>query len=155
MVSEAGRDIIANSNSFNFDDLLLVAREHATRIEQAILGNSPLVIIDTDIHTTKSYSRFIFKKEFEISADIYNSNKATLYLYLTSDAEYIQDGTRLSEDERNLLDLSHRQVLIDHNIEIIEISGNWNERFEKAVEQINLLIAKKEGQRTTVVTRVS
>jgi nicotinamide riboside kinase len=54
---------------------------------------------------------------------------------------HLQDGTRLSEAERNLLDLSHRQVLTDHNIDIIEIKGDWNERFEKAVEQINKLIA--------------
>ena len=47
----------------------------------------------------------------------------------------------MSETDRNLLDLSHRQVLTEHNIDIIEICGNWDERFEKAVEQINKLIA--------------
>jgi HTH-type transcriptional repressor of NAD biosynthesis genes len=140
-VNEAGRDLIANSNSFEFDDLHLVASEHAKRIEKSILANSPLVIIDTDIHTTKSYSRFTFEKELEISTDIYNSNRANIYLYLNNDVKYLQDGTRLSEAERNLLDLSHRQVLKDHNIDIIEVKGDWNERFEKAVEQINKLIA--------------
>jgi HTH-type transcriptional repressor of NAD biosynthesis genes len=140
-VLEAGRDIIANSNSFTFDDLHLVATEHAKRIDKIILADNALVIIDTDIHTTKSYSRFTFEKELKISANIYNSNKANLYLYLNNDVEYLQDGTRLSEVERNLLDLSHRQVLTDHNIDIIEIKGDWDKRFEKAVEQINKLIA--------------
>lgn len=140
-VSEAGRNIIANSNSFTFNDLYLVASEHATRIDKSILADSPLVIIDTDIHTTKSYSLFTFEKELEISTDIYNSNRANIYLYLNNDVEYLQDGTRLSEADRNLLDLSHRQVLTDHNIEIIEVKGDWDERFEKAVEQINKLIA--------------
>ena len=141
-VLEAAREIIANSNDFSFDDLHLVATEHAKRIDKTIIADSPLVIIDTDIHTTKSYSRFTFEKELEISADIYNSNKANLYLYLNNDVEYLQDGTRLSETERNLLDLSHRQVLRDHKIDIIEIKGDWDERFEKAVEEINKLIAK-------------
>jgi HTH-type transcriptional regulator, transcriptional repressor of NAD biosynthesis genes len=141
LVLEAAREIIANSNNFNFDDLHLVASEHSKRIDKTILADSPLVIIDTDIHTTKSYSRFTFEKELEISADIYNSNKANIYLYLNNDVEYLQDGTRLSEAERNLLDLSHRQVLTDHNIDIIEVKGDWDERFEKAVEQINKLIA--------------
>jgi HTH-type transcriptional repressor of NAD biosynthesis genes len=140
-VLEAGRDLIANSNSFTFDDLHLVAKEHAKRIDKIILANSPLVIIDTDINTTKSYSRFTFKKELEISADIYNSNRANLYLYLNKEVEYLQDGTRLSEEERNLLDISHRQILINHDINIIEIKGDWDERFEKSVEQINKLIA--------------
>jgi HTH-type transcriptional repressor of NAD biosynthesis genes len=139
-VSEAGRDIIANSNTFTFDDLYLVATEHAKRIEKSILANSHLVIIDTDIHTTKSYSRFTFGKELEISTDIYNSNSANIYLYLNNDVKHLQDGTRLSEVERNLLDLSHRKVLKDHNIEIIEVTGDWDERFEKTVEQIKKLI---------------
>jgi len=140
-VLEAGRDIIANSNSFTFDDLHLVATEHAKRIDKIILADNALVIIDTDIHTTKSYSRFTFEKELKISTNIYNSNKANLYLYLNNDVEYLQDGTRLSEVERNLLDLSHRQILTDHNIDIIEIKGDWDKRFEKAVEEINKLIA--------------
>ncbi len=140
LVLEAAREIISNSNSFTFDDLHLVATEHANRIDKTILAESPLVIIDTDIHTTKSYSKFTFEKELEISADIYNSNKANIYLYLNNNVEYLQDGTRLSEAERNLLDLSHRQVLTDYNIDIIEIKGDWDERFEKSVAQINKLI---------------
>ena len=145
-VLEAGRDIIANSNSFTFEDLHLVAKEHARRIDKISLANSPLVIIDTDIHTTKSYSRFTFKKELEISPEIYNSNKANLYLYLNNEVEYLQDGTRLSETERNLLDLSHRHVLTDYNIKIIEIKGDWDKRFEIAVEQINKLIEAQKKQ---------
>jgi HTH-type transcriptional repressor of NAD biosynthesis genes len=141
LVREAAREIIADSNAFSFEDLQVVALEHSKRINQTVLGDCPLVIIDTDIHTTKSYSRFSFGKELEVNAEIYNSNKSNLYLYLNNDVEYQQDGTRLSEAERNSLDISHRHVLKDHNIEIIDIKGNWEQRFEKAVEQINKLIA--------------
>jgi HTH-type transcriptional regulator, transcriptional repressor of NAD biosynthesis genes len=141
LVLEAAREIIDNSNDFSFEDLNIVATEHARRIDKSVLADNPIVIIDTDIHTTISYSRFIFKKELETSADIYNSNRAHLYIYLNNDVEYMQDGTRLSEAERNLLDLSHRQVLLDHNIEMVEIRGGWEDRFEKAVEEINKLIA--------------
>ncbi len=141
LVLEAAREIIANSNSFTFDDLHVVATEHARRIDKILLAVSPLIIIDTDIHITKSYSRFTFQKELEVTADIYNSNRANIYLYLNKNVDYLQDGTRLSEADRNLLDLSHRQVLTDHNIDIIEIKGDWSERFEKAVEQIKKLIA--------------
>lgn len=141
LVPEVARDIISNSNFFTCNDLYLVAAEHAKLIEETITSNSPLVIIDTDIHTTISYSRFIFEKELEVSSDIYTSNKANSYLYLSKDVKYHQDGTRLNETRRNLLDLSHRQVLSRHNIDIIEINGDWDERFEKAVNEINKLIA--------------
>lgn len=141
-VKEAGRDLIANSNSFSFDDLYLVANEHAKRIEKTVLGDSPLIIIDTDIHITKSYAKFIFDNQLEVSDSIYDSNKADLYLYLKNDVKYIQDGTRLSEADRNLLDLSHRKILNLHNINYVEVKGNWEQRFKKAVEHISLLVKR-------------
>lgn len=139
-VLETAREIIADSTAFSFEDLQLVATEHATRIDQAASGNSPLVIIDTNIYTTKSYAAFIFGKKLEVTRDIYNSNKAALCLYLNNDVEYVQDGTRLDEAERNALDLSHRKILTEHQIEVVEISGNWETRFAKAVEAINKCI---------------
>nr|WP_299204007.1 AAA family ATPase [uncultured Brumimicrobium sp.] len=143
-VKETGRDLIDNSNSFEFDDLQLVATEHANRIDKAISGKSPLIIIDTDIHITKSYSKFLFDKTLEVENEIYNSNKASLYLYLNNDVKFVQDGTRLSENDRNLLDLLHRQVFTQHNIEIVEITGDWEQRFDKAVTTIEQLIKVNE-----------
>lgn len=140
-VLEAGRDLIPDSNAFSIDDLYLVAREHAKRIDEAAAGNNALVIIDTDIHITKSYCRYSFEKELEVSDDIYRANKAQLYLYLNNDVEYYQDGTRLSEEERDKLDAFHRQVIKEANLPVVEISGSWEERFQQAVEQIRLLIA--------------
>ena len=135
-VKEAGRRWIPNSNSFGFDELDLVASEHAKRIDNTVLEESPLIIIDTDIHITKSYAKFIFGKTLEVESKIYHSNKADLYLYLNNDVEYLQDGTRLNESDRNLLDISHRQVLQQYNVDIIEITGDWEQRFDKAVSKI-------------------
>lgn len=145
VVLEAAREIIENSNTFTVEDLHLVAAEHAKRIDRSLLGDSPLVIIDTDIHTTKSYSLFTFEKELVVSAGICKSNKANIYLYLNDDVDFLQDGTRLNEAERNLLDLSHRRVLQDHSIAIIEIRGSWEERFLSAVEEIGKLLVR-DGQ---------
>lgn len=142
-VKEAGRDLIQNSNDFEFDALHLVAAEHAKRINTAVTGQSPLVIIDTDIHITKSYASFIFHRTLDIENEVYNSNRADLYLYLSNDVEYVQDGTRLSEARRNMLDLSHRQVLLQHKIDFTEITGDWEHRFHKAVIAIKQLLEKK------------
>lgn len=140
-VKEAGRDIITNSNSFEFEDLHIVAKEHAKRIDLATFGESPLIIIDTDIHITKSYANFMFNETLEVATKIYNSNKADLYLYLNNDVIYIQDGTRLSENDRNLLDISHRKILKQHNINFTEVTGDWQQRFEQAITSIKQIIA--------------
>jgi len=146
-VFEAGRDIIPDSNDFSINDLYLVADEHAKRIRLSEIKDSPLIIIDTDIHITKSYGRFTFNEVLNFDKHVYEANKADLYLYLSNDVEYVQDGTRMDEDSRNRLDASHREILKEHNILYIEISGNWDERFEKAVDEIDRLI---EGKMLTI-----
>ncbi|MET0635174.1 MAG: AAA family ATPase [Chitinophagaceae bacterium] len=140
-VSEAGREIVQDSRKFEFSDLVRIAEEHAERIEKTELTNSPLVMIDTDIHITKSYARFAFGRELIVGEHIYRANKASLYLYLSNDAEYIQDGTRLNKESRDKLDTFHRQVLKDHHINYVEISGDWSTRFEDAKTRIQKLLA--------------
>jgi len=145
-VYEAGRDLIPDSKAFEYDDLYLVASEHAKRIEKATQGNSPLVIIDTDIHITKSYANFIFEKDLEVDSSITEYNKADLYIYLNNDVEYTQDGTRLSIIDRNKLDISHRETLKRHHIEFVDITGDWEQRFRKAVALISELVSKKSNK---------
>ncbi|MCO4294224.1 AAA family ATPase [Solitalea sp. MAHUQ-68] len=143
IVAETGRDLIPDSKTLVYDDLVLVADEHAKRITDAVAGDNLLVIIDTDVHITKSYSRFIFNKELKVDADIMQANQAHLYLYLNNDATYFQDGTRLEAEARDRLDLSHRKILGENNIRYVEIKGNWTERFEKACECIDELLSRE------------
>jgi HTH-type transcriptional repressor of NAD biosynthesis genes len=143
-VPETARDLIKNSNFFSLEDLYKVAVEHSKRIEKGIMGNSPLLIIDTDIHITQSYAYHIFKKELDLEANIYELNKADLYLYLNNDVTFIQDGTRLNEAERNKLDSSHRALLNRYKIPYYEIKGDWENRFEKSVSLIENLLHLNE-----------
>lgn len=144
-VSEAGRDLIADSKEFSFDDLEKVYKEHTDRIENVDYSKSFLTLIDTDIHITKSYAEFVFGRKLSVPDDIIDKNKADLYLYSTKDAEYIQDGTRLEIDERNKLDESHRNILKEEKIDFLEISGSWEEREQMAIENIKKLIAVKKN----------
>ncbi len=143
LVNEAGRDIIPNSNHFTMDDLHNTATEHAHRIMEAEKGNSPIIIIDTDVHTTKSYARFTFGEELAVSDAVYQANVANLYIYLTNDSGYFQDGSRLDEEQCRLLDISHREILHSHGIAFAEIGGSFEEKFEKAVELIGKYFLRK------------
>jgi HTH-type transcriptional repressor of NAD biosynthesis genes len=143
-VLEAAREIIPSSKNFSLEDLYSVAIEHAKKIEAASLIKNPLIIIDTDIHITQSYASYIFNKKLEMSPDIYEVNKGDLYLYLNKDVAFVQDGTRLNEEERNFLDDSHRKILSASNILFHEISGNWEKRYKKSVELIENLLKQIE-----------
>jgi HTH-type transcriptional repressor of NAD biosynthesis genes len=144
-VLEAGRDLIPDSKAFEYEDLYVVASEHAQRIHQASQGEHPLIIIDTDIHITSSYAKFIFQRPLTISPAIYKTNQAHLYLYLNAQVPHVQDGTRLELEERNLLDASHRQTLMEHKIDFVEISGAWDSRLQQALLAIDELLKDKKN----------
>ncbi|UOG76346.1 AAA family ATPase [Hymenobacter tibetensis] len=141
LVEEAGRDLITDSTNFSLTDLHRVAEEHACRIERAQIGPSALVIIDTDIHITQSYAKLMFGQDLAVPPEVYALNRADLYLYLTADVPYVQDGGRLPNADRLRLDVSHRQTLLHYGIKAVEISGTWPQRFKQAVQLIETLLA--------------
>lgn len=128
LVEEAGRELIPNSNFFTDDRLKLVAQVHADRIQEACSSLKPLVLIDTDVHITQSYAKDRFGSYLDLDESIYSRNKAHHYFYLTKDLQFFQDGTRLDEEHRNLVDISHRDTLREFNIPYIEVSGDWENR---------------------------
>lgn len=135
-VSEVGREIVENTNACQQEDLLKIAETHAGKILLKEKALNKMLIIDTDINITKSYSKFLFNRELEVENWIDDANKCDLYLYLDNDAPFIQDGTRLLESDRNKLDCFHKEQLNKAGIEYSIINGNWNQRFEKSLKVI-------------------
>lgn len=60
LVPEAARDLIADSRSFSFQDLIAVAQKQCAAIREAERGPDRLLVIDTDAHLTASYCSFFF-----------------------------------------------------------------------------------------------
>ncbi|MFL5811363.1 MAG: AAA family ATPase [Flavisolibacter sp.] len=71
------------------------------------------------------------------------ANKAELYLFLENDCDYVQDGTRLTEAERDQLANFHKQQLKSAGINYRSITGNWEERFKLACFEVENLLFKK------------
>jgi HTH-type transcriptional repressor of NAD biosynthesis genes len=140
-VAEVGRTLIPDSNDFSMADLYKVAEAHARYIEKATRGDKPLIVVDTDVHITQSYAQFFFNASLQLPREVYEANKAGLYIYLTKDAPYVQDGTRLDEDYRNKLDESHKQVLARAGVNYTEVSGSWTERLRVAISKINTWVS--------------
>lgn len=138
-VSEVGRDIVDITEQCTWEDLDHIAREHARQIILKEKDVNKILFIDTDISITQSYARFLFNKELEVDDWILQANRCDIYLYLWNDAPYVQDGTRLSEKERNLLHESHVKLLRQKGISFEVITGNWEERFRQSVDRIGQL----------------
>ncbi|TGE08834.1 cytidyltransferase [Hymenobacter fodinae] len=139
-VLETARDLIADSSDLSLADLYAVAEAHAQRIAPLRPGAGPLLLLDTDVHITQSYARFMGKELLALAPEVYALNRANLYLYLLPDVLFVQDGTRLPAADRHRLDEAHRQTLTHFGIQYQEVGGAWAERFALAVQLIEQLL---------------
>lgn len=143
LVRELGRDLIPNSDNFEPKDLERVAAAHQEETQRAIKSLNPLIVMDTDIHITQSYAYFKFGAYLNLPDEWYQTQKADLYLYLTAETPYIQDGSRLSKNERDKLDQYHLSTLTKFGIVFKTLYGNYNSREEEALRMIRRLLENR------------
>ncbi len=143
LVSEVGRDIVSDSTDFTKDNLELIVQQHSEKIIQVQTDGQPLIVMDTDIHITQSYSKYAFGEYLEVDKSIYKLHHANLYLYLNNDVPFVQDGSRMTETMRNELDKSHRQTLKYFGISYHEIKGNWSQRLQKSVGLVEEIMQRE------------
>jgi len=65
-----------------------------------------------------------------------------LYIYLCEDAPFIQDGRRLSVDERSLLDKSHRSFFENKPLIQFNYEGGYEKRLEHVIAAIEKFLTK-------------
>jgi HTH-type transcriptional repressor of NAD biosynthesis genes len=141
LVEEAARELIPTSKKFELDDLYNVALSQAHSIGLAKKERRPFVFVDTDVYLTQSYAEFIFKQQLDLQSHIYHLNQADLRLYLDASVPHIQDGTRLDEQTRNQLDISHRETLDKYCQPYSEVIGtDWGDRNQQAMKNVTGLM---------------
>lgn len=139
-VSEAGRDLVPQTEECRIETLSLVAETHARQIIEATKKYRKRLFIDTDILITQSYAKFLFGKTLEVPDWIKAVNRFKTWIYLDRSAPYVQDGTRLSRKERDRLDEFHRAEFSMNGIPLHVISGEfWQERETAVIQWLDQL----------------
>jgi HTH-type transcriptional repressor of NAD biosynthesis genes len=136
-VPEMAREIMEKTTECTYHHLEEIAALHAKKIGSAMGRANKLLFLDTDINITKSYAKFLFNRELVKEPWIEQANQSDLYLFLEPDCPFVQDGTRLDENERNRLNTAHKEFLNDNHINYISIGGDWENRFNSAVDILN------------------
>ena len=136
-VKEMARDVVQITDDCSYEDLLKIAEIHAKAIIEKRSGANKLLFVDTDINITCSYSEFLFNRPLTVDGWIWEANRFDLYLFLEPDCEYIQDGTRLSLEERNKLSEHHKNFFQKKGVNLISIGGNWQNRFDLACKIVS------------------
>jgi HTH-type transcriptional repressor of NAD biosynthesis genes len=147
---ELGRDIVQNSEKTTMEDIKLIGIEHAKHILKYTRQSNKILIVDTDLSITKSYSKFLFGEVPEFDDWVEKANEFDLYIYLDSNAPYVDDGTRFNKEKRNELEQSHLEMFKNEGVELhrfdfdtaISKAEAYEKRFTWIVECIESFMKK-------------
>ena len=117
-------------------DLLLIGNAQQAMIEAARPWCNKLLIADTDALMTAAWSQMMIGYAPD---ELICRRQADLYLMLGTDAPFIDDGTRVygEPEVRDRFDRLAREVLTVARANRVEITGTWDERFDKSCAAID------------------
>jgi NadR type nicotinamide-nucleotide adenylyltransferase len=134
---------------YTYDDLLIIARgqlEQEDRIYTTL--KSPLLFIDTDMYVMKVWCEFVFGKCHSFILDEIVKRKYDLYLLCNTDLPWVADELREYPDleSRERLYHMYKDLMINQHTSWVEISGDYSQRLNLAVESVTKLAAANSLQ---------
>lgn len=143
--------LLENGTDYTYDDLLTVAKGQLRLEEKAtetvrLMGQhdnntSSLLFIDTDMYVMKVWCEFVFDKCHQWILDQVVARKYDLYLLCNVDLPWVKDELREYPDLENRLKLYHiyKDIMINQTTPWVDISGDYEERFEIAKKAVDKL----------------
>ncbi len=124
---------IARGNQLTYEDVEAIAHGQIDRKAPA----EDLLILDTDLISTVVYSRHYYGRVPEWIVDEARRRRADLYLLMDTDVPWQADAARdRGGDEREDLFDEFRRALDEFETEWTIVSGEREERFERALSRL-------------------
>lgn len=151
-VSEVGRDTCEYAGGEQYmisDDLIENLVRQELNLKDAIKNSNKVIFCDTDALTTLFYSRFLLeedsdelKKCVNLAKDVNEINKWDLVLFLEPTVKFVLDDTRSEEIAVNRVKYSNqiKELFKEHNIPIVILDGDYENRFIKAKEEVKKIL---------------
>ncbi|MCZ2223910.1 MAG: ATP-binding protein [Chitinophagales bacterium] len=160
--------LLTNGTDYTFDDLEIIAKgqlaledEYENKIKKfwkknndgfyinsqsmSVTRHPPLLFIDTNMYVMKVWCEYVFGKCHQFILDEIVNRTYDLYLLCNVDLPWIKDELREYPDEKPRLELHHiyKDIMINQTTPWVEISGSYDERLIKAINDVNNSIAKE------------
>jgi len=160
----AREHLLKHGMNYRYDDLLFIAKKqleledsHSSMVNrqssiksyQTSETNSPLTIhhsplfIDTDMYVMKVWCEFVFGKCHKWILEQIVDRKYDLYLLCNTDLPWVKDELREYPDlvTRDKLYHIYKDIMINQTTPWVEISGDSDERLQKAIKAVDQLLA--------------
>jgi NadR type nicotinamide-nucleotide adenylyltransferase len=141
--------LLSHGTQYSFDNLLDIAKGQIQLEENAIsaienlspnnLYHKPLnLFLDTDMYVMKVWCEFVFDQCHHWILNNIASRKYDLYLLCNTDMPWVKDELREYPDlaTREKLYRHYKDILVNQQVPWIDISGNYEERLQKAIAAV-------------------
>jgi len=143
-VEEYGRTVFEeNGNNVELTDFIKISLGREDLENERIKKSNKYLFCDTEDLTTYLFSKLYYPDTYQrisifFEQKLRRDEKYDLYILLKPDVDFIQDGTRDSDIDRD----KHYEMIKDEMVKrrdfnFVEIGGNWEERFEKSIDVIS------------------
>ena len=151
-VKEYAREyLLTNGTDYNFENLLDIAKGQLSLedIASQQLNNSitpqinpRLLFLDTDMYVMKVWCEFVFNRCHQWILDRIVERKYDLYLLCNVDLPWVKDELREYPELESRKKLYHyyKDNMVNQQIAWIDISGNYDERLQKAISAVKILL---------------
>lgn len=146
-VPEYAREYLEkNGTSYTYDNLLIIAKGQIDLEESLLLkcatNNLQLLFIDTDMYVMKVWCEYVFNKCHNWILNRIAERKYDGYLLCNTDLPWVKDNLREYPDveTRNKLYHFYKDMLVNQAVPWIDISGNYEERFDSAKNFIDKMV---------------
>jgi len=146
--------LLTHGTDYSYDDLLYIAKGQLAMEDECIQStvNSPqstvssssqLLFIDTEMYVMKVWCEFVFGKCHRWVLDKIIERKYDLYLLCNTDLPWVKDELREYPDLKTRDQLYHiyKDIMINQSTPWVDISGDYDERLQKAIKAIDQLMA--------------
>jgi NadR type nicotinamide-nucleotide adenylyltransferase len=157
-VKEYAREyLLTNGTEYGYDNLLEIAKgqlalenaaiqlveNKATNIS-ASNSSSQIILLDTNMYVLKVWCEFVFDKCHPWILNQIVENSYDLYLLCDIDLPWVKDELREYPDLviREKLYRHYKDLLINQSTPWVNISGNYQQRLEIAIDAINSVLIK-------------
>ena len=128
------------------EDFTRILLEHKIKEMKLMQYSNKILFEDTDCLITRFFMEFLKDENMEKNAELAESiaalNSYDLVLYLSPDVEWVQDGDRseIIAADRDSFGNKIRELYDKFGFKSVVISGNYLERYEKAIEYIDKML---------------
>jgi len=152
-VKEYAREyLLTHGTQYTYDNLLDIAKGQIQLEENAFEAVKNLTLntqfpkplnlfLDTDLYVIKVWCEFVFNQCHLWILNSIASRKYNLYLLCNTDMPWVKDELREYPDlaTRNKLYHYYKDLLINQQVPWVEISGDYEERLQKAIVAVERL----------------